>query len=616
MNTNELEKLLKDSDERKKQVLHDKDFVEINLYSYDIKDIILSMSDEARIQILREVELINNYFTNSEISDLIESLPDDDSKREAMKNYSLVSFLQTNIITGFSDTSKVDVLLHSNEFNRFDIKRIIESMSIAGIIQFFKDNKDYLTKNNIEPYEIIRELESEKQEEFLPQIDNIESLTLNEKREILANLDPELKQRVDTSNWPNEYKKAISVKTNEHNGRVILDLDRDLEDYEGLDNLIKEYPEGFNEEQRTKFMKLCDICPDANVVSTLNDSVEFISKASEYKEAEKWIKSVLDNIPEDYSKAQKLAVIDHAIGSKISYSPDYDTEVFDNDDSRALWKIISSGYGVCNGIAKVENYILSRVGIESEIISGTNHTFLKIKDLEVTLASGETTKGNTILDPTWNLCQHRFGAIPYNFCISYNQARVNDIDEEGKDHKSHKNDEELQDATLNLDEKSLRQLFKSVGLADREGKFPIKQLKEKSALIDKENANNPNENVKLQLELLKKVCPEFASCQNASMEIISSILLAGENLKFDKCVVDRVYNKTDKGKSAVMYIYTDLGKLGQKFYVADKSQGQFFEMSQEDFTKQFECYEKDLEKYERSKTLGIKKTNKEKSRLI
>lgn len=376
MNAIELEELSKASDDKKSKVLHDQDFIEKNkLDSHDLKDIILSMSDEARIQILNEVDLINQHFSNSQITDLIESLPDDESKRKAMKNYSLVSYMQTKIIRSFNDKSKVDVLLESNEFNKFDITGIMQSMSVIWLIQFFRDHKDYLTKNNIRPYKIIKDLDSESQEEFLSQIEYIYSLTLNEKREILATLDPELKESIDTSDLPEEYKIAISVNTNERNGRVILDYERDLEDYEGLDNLIRVNPEKFTEEQRSKFMRLCDICPDAEVVSTLYETFECASKASEYKKAEEWIESVLENIPEEYSKAQKLAVIDHAIGSKISYSPEYGTEVSDMEGSRALWKIISSGYGVCNGIAKVESYILSRVGIESEVICGKNHAF-------------------------------------------------------------------------------------------------------------------------------------------------------------------------------------------------------------------------------------------------
>ncbi len=341
-------------------------------------------------------------------------------------------------------------------------------------------------------------------------------------------------------------------------------------------------------------MKLCDICPNMSVLSTMNDTVSFSSTAKEYKEAEEWISSVIDNLDPTYSKAQKLAVIDNAIGKKISYSPDFDTEVYSAQDSRALWKIVSSGYGVCNGIAKVEQYMLDKVGIESELISSGSHAFLKVKDIELSLENGETIKGNTILDPTWNLSRHRFSARPENFCISYEQARANDIDIYGIDHECHKNDEKLQDVTLGLDDKGLRELFKSVGLAQKDGSFPISNLIDKSKQIDELYANQPEKNISEQFSLLQQACPEFAKCQNSSMTILSDILLNYDNLKFNKCIVDRVYSKNDKEKESFMYVYIDSDELGKKFYFADKDKGQFSELSQEEFTQQFECYEKDL----------------------
>ena len=362
-------------------------------------------------------------------------------------------------------------------------------------------------------------------------------------------------------------------------------------------------PEEFTEEQRAQFMKLCEICPNLQVVSTLSNSVEFVSTASEYKEAEEWISSIIDKLNPEYSQAQKMAIIDNEIGKKISYSPDFDTEVFDSANCRALWKIISSGYGVCNGIARVEQYILNRVGIESEIISSGTHAFLKIKDIELPLANGEIARGNTILDPTWNLTSHRFGGKTNNFCISYEQTRKNDIDAEGKDHNCHKNDEQLQNATLNLDEGSLRELFKSVGLADRDGQFPIKDLLEKSKQLDEFYANQPDKNISKQFLLLRQTCPEFATCQNSTMSILSDVLLSNENLKFNKCVVNRVYNRTDKEKRPILFVYIDSNELGSKFFFANND-GEFLELPQEEFIKRFECYEEDLKKHNRIQTMG------------
>lgn len=474
---------------------------------------------------------------------------------------------------------------------KYDILSILISLDIGNLTSFIKDNKGILTKSDIHPYEIVEVLASERQMDVITKLEDME-LTLNEKREILAILKSQTKLNIDTANFSKEYKTAINIEVNE-DGEIVLDLQRNLEDYRGLDNLLRIDPEVFTEKQRIKFMKLCDICPNMKVLTQLRG--RYFSTTSEYKEAEEWINSVLNNINPNYSKVQKMAIIDNAIGKKISYSHDFGTEVCNQEDCRALWKIIVSGYGVCNGIAKVEQYMFKRIGIESELVQSGTHAFLKVKDIELLLANGEIEKGNTIVDVTWNLASHRFGGKPDNFCINYEQARKNDVDSKGKDWECHKNDEQLQDATLSLDDQSLRALFTSVGLADKDGKFPINDLKEKSKMIDAFYANQPEHNINTQFLLLKQTCPEFATCQNESMSALSSVFLNNENLKFNKCVVNRVYNREDEEKKPVLFVYIDSDELGKKFYFVDKEEGQFKGLSQEEFTKQFECYEKDLE---------------------
>lgn len=585
------------SDGAKKQLLYNQDFMEKHQFSdNELIKIISGLSDDAREEILQNKDFIINrlHLDDYQIAQLVAELSNEDAKKTMLEIYELANYLKVQIIDTLNSSSKLTILLKENGFSKYDMIKIIQSLDIETLRDFLVQHREFCSENDIHPYEIISKLDSEQQKDFIANLEDI-NLTLSEKREILAMLKSDVKQGIDTTNFSKEYISALSMQTTEYSERIILDLERNLEDYRGLDNLIRTNPEGFTEEQRTKLMKLCDICPKLQVVSILNNSIEFVSTASEYKEAEKWITSIIDKLNPEYSKAQKMAVIDNEIGKKISYSPDYDTEVFDNTNCRALWKIISSGYGVCNGIAKVEQYILNRIGIESETISSGTHVFLKIKDIELQLADGKITKGNTILDPTWNLTRHRFGGRPDNFCISYEQARKNDIDIEGKDHNCHKNDEQLQDATLNLDEQSLRELFKSVGLTDKDGQFPIKDLFEKSKQIDEFYSNQPAKNISEQFLLLKEVCPEFATCQNSSMSILSDILLSNENLRFNKCVVNRVYDRTDKEKRPIMFVYIDSNELGQKFYFANKG-GDFLELPQEEFVKKFECYEEDLKR--------------------
>lgn len=590
------------SDIVKQKLLHNQQFIEKHqIASYELEEIISSLTEDARTDILMDIDLIRNqlHLEDFQITPLVASLSSEEVKNKAMRIYQFANYHKIDILRTYSNRHKLDTLMQEKGFNKFDIIDILKTLDIETLSRFLREHKEFCSENQIYPYEVVKSLDANQQMDFVEKLEDM-SLTLSEKREILAVLAEEVKQNLDTTNFPEEYKSALNIQTTEYAGRVILDLERNLEDYRGLDNLIWINPEEFTEEQRTKFTKLCDICPNLKVLSNLNETVIFRSNAKEYKEAEEWISSIIDNLNPEYSKAQKMAVIDNAIGKRISYSPNFDTEVFNSSDCRALWKIISSGYGVCNGIAKVEQYMLKRVGIESEIISSGIHAFLKIEDIELPDANGEIVKGNTILDPTWNLTRHRFGGKPDNFCISYEQARENDIDIEGKDHKCHKNDEELQDATLNLDEQSLRRLFTSVGLADKEGQFPVKNLLEKSKLLDEFYANQPEQNISKQFLLLRQTCPEFATCQNSSMSILSDVLLSNENLRFNKCVVNRVYNRTDEEKIPILFVYINSDELGNKFYFANKDEGQFVELPQEEFIKQFECYEEDLKKHKRT----------------
>ena len=260
-------------------------------------------------------------------------------------------------------------------------------------------------------------LNDAEQMEFVENIDKL-NLLPNEKKEVFATLKPEVKAKMDKSTLPEDLRTVIGFETEMYTGKIKLDLDRDLEDYKDLDNLLGINPENFTEEQKKRFDKLCDICPNMKICSTVNNQIEFTSTVQEYKQGEEWISSLIESMEHVQSKAQKLAIVDHAIGKKISYSPDFETEVFDGSEARALWKIISTGYGLCNGIARVEQYILSKVGIESEIVGSGKHAFLKLIDMELPLESGEIVKGNTIIDPTWNLMTNRFDGRPNNFCIS------------------------------------------------------------------------------------------------------------------------------------------------------------------------------------------------------
>lgn len=569
---------------------------------YEVSKIIAEMEDSIKYNIVSNPDLICNMLQldNIDISDIIVTLKKEEDKDKLLDTYQLEEVLQDKIVATYSDEGK-EKFLSDTQLGKYRKILILKSFNIDNLIKYINNPETDLSDLGI--YEIIMELDESHQEEFISKLDTV-NLTEDEKRKIFVTLKPETKEKIDISQLKPSFVNALNMKTTEYGGKIILDLFADVQQYRGLDRLLSVNPTRLYGQEKAKFMQLCAICPEMTVLSSLDSkddekvTTEWSSSASEYLDAEKWIEKVMYKLKPEYTDAQKIAIIDNEIGQKISYSPDFETEVFDSNDCRALYKIISSGYGVCNGIARVEQYLIERAGldIECEIVSSGRHAFIKLNNMEFELSNGERVIGTTILDPTWNLTDHRFNCRPNNFCVSYEEARKNDVDDEGKDHNCHKNDEKLHDATFNLDDASLRKLFKSVGLTDKDGNFPIKYLIDKSSELHQRYKNDPLKNLEEQFLLLKKVCPEFASCQNSTMSILYDLILDNEFLKYDKCEVNRVYNKSDKNKRPITFVYINFEELGEKFYYADKEKGEFIYISKEEFLKQFECYKADLEK--------------------
>ena len=240
--------------------------------------------------------------------------------------------------------------------------------------------------------------------------------------------------------------------------------------------------------------------------------------------------------------------------------------------------------------------MLEKIEIESELISGQDHTFLKIKDIEIPRVDGTTQRGTTIIDPTWDLTAQRFDVVPNYLFTSYEEARKGDIYMNGDDSKSHRNNTRLQDATIRIETQALKELYDSVGLTQN------KQLKGEKTLdisqkIHEIYANNPKQEIEEQFNLLKKVCPEFATCQNSSMAILSGNFL--KDVEMERCVVTRVYDKEDIKKDPKICVYVELDEEENIFYYSDKNEGKFIEMPEEEFKEKFDCYEEDLTKGKR-----------------
>ena len=546
-------------------------------------------------------------------------------------------------ISGFDSEEIVSMVLSLDDTLEMQIADFLAKLSVDALVDFFREHKEFIAKHGIRPYFITRLYDTERQLDFVSRLEDTD-LTFDEKRQILVTLKQDVKDQIKKTNFPPEYVTAIEIQFSMNYDtfyKIVPDYDKDLEIYRGLDificiksgditsenkqKLLQLYeicpkikiddvilnedleiyrnldklifinPMYLSSEDKKRFLELCEICPEINIY---DDTKILTSTLEEYKNTESWIESVLQGINPEWTDIQKIAYIDNEIGKKIKYSPDIDTEVYNYKDAQNVWKIVNLEIGICLGISKLEKYMLSKIGIEAEVVLSKDHAFLKLKNIELPTADGGTAKGDTILDPTWNLAAHRYGAEPKNFCRSYEEIRKNDIRKyDGKDFECHKNDKDCASATLDLDERSLREIYTSIGVADKDGNFPIKKLIDKSKIID--DFNFPaEESIKKQFLLLADYYPEFATCQEETTSILKGIILNGKNLNFNRCLVNMVYERADKEKRPVLYVYVDLPEVGRKFYFADKDTKMFVELSQEQFETTFECYEKDMEKLE------------------
>lgn len=524
-----------------------------------------------------------------------------------------LSFLDINsTLIDLDDDVKTSILkdndfLTKHKADSFYLSTLLASYSFENLQEFYNANQDFFKDHHLHFFEMVNYMNPDSQKKLAENLNNM-NLSFNEKNAVLFRIKPEIKETLDTSKLPSNYKTVFDIASESNSTKQVnVNFNRDLQDYKGLDYLINIHPDVADNDSRNKMIELSKVCPDLNAWSVLTPPVTYASTGKEFVKASEWIDSVINSLKPEYSDVQKLAIIDHAIGNKISYAPDFDSEIFSSNNNRSIWRIISNGHGVCNGISRIEQYMLKQVGIDSEIITSKEHVFLKIKNIELPLEDGTFAKGNTVMDPTWNMATHKFNARPQTFCLSYDEIRKHDI-VDGIDGEYHKNDEKLQDANLELSVSELRNVFKSIGLTDKDGNFPVKTLCTQSNAVDEKCNGNIHENLKEQLELLENACPEINKFMNSCMFALNTVLLQHPSFQNADVSISRVYNKNDKSKKPTLYVsYAEKPNEPYKFFVANTNENKFNELTEEEFDLNFEHYKADLEKQK------LQEENREKS---
>ena len=187
------------SNKAKMKVLIDKKTYGIDFLG---DDIIFSFDDSTKVKILSNPKISRDMLNlnNAQITKLAKELSNDTDKLNVLKMYNL-GFYEKEIVKSLSENDNKIKYLLEKKFNQNDSVEILETLDEKTLISFFKQNKDFYKKNNIHPYSVIWRLDKEKQMNFVSSLEDME-LTLNEKLEILAVLKPEVKQEIDTSNFP------------------------------------------------------------------------------------------------------------------------------------------------------------------------------------------------------------------------------------------------------------------------------------------------------------------------------------------------------------------------------------------------------------------------------
>ena len=550
-----------------------------------VNDFICHMSDSSIKNILGNKKMLERYHIDKNCWDRLSRKLSEKDIIDLLNSPEIKEYRSVNIIKNLSEENKQETILkkHAN-LKKDEIILLLSEMNVQNLKKFIKGNQEFLEDKDIMIYEITKKLSEEKQVAFISEIDEI-NLNDSDRRKILITLNENTKEKIDRSNLTGKDIADLDIK---YNGKeIVLDLKKELEFYKGLDDLITVRPDEIDENERNKILQLGTICPNISVFDYYGSST-----FQEFRNGEKWIDEVIHKIDSNWSDSQKIAYIEQQIGEKISYYPKFETEFEDLNDMRSSYRAIESGYGVCAAIATVCKRMLQRVGIDSEFVEGKNHVFLKLKDIDFARQDGSVQVGDTILDPTWDLNYYKYNLRPYYFCVNYEQLK-------NLDTINHTNDEALSDVTMGIDVEQynkgteIREVFKSLGLANEDGSFLGADWYRKSNQIAKENIPL-QEKVKEQLELLESVNPDFEKCMNETMFVLSNYILNHpKDMVFDRCVVKRVYDREDAQKRPKMYIYCDMGEEGKKFFVPQN--GKFQEMEMEDFTKKYECYQKDIQ---------------------
>lgn len=172
-------------DHSKILILRDSNFREKHeLKSPDIRVIVLLLGDKAKEALLEDKDFAQNQLglENYMITEVVSTLQNEEAKLQMIDIYNFEKYLVGDILKTFSDESKKGILVEDRyHFGPHNIVSIISSMDNGSLIRFLKENKTFLMQHDIRPWHIIKELDSERQLEFISKFEDAD-LTVRRKK--------------------------------------------------------------------------------------------------------------------------------------------------------------------------------------------------------------------------------------------------------------------------------------------------------------------------------------------------------------------------------------------------------------------------------------------------
>lgn len=379
------------------------------------------------------------------------------------------------------------------------------------------------------------------------------------------------------------------------NGWIAVNLQGDPEEYIDIAQnippkvtiVIEELGDPEYYKQMIEFIKKC---PDSvKVANIVEENAGMYSATKEtFLQGEQIINQLISEINPDWTDIQKVAYVHYKMGKLISYFP----EISKNGNylgkrkeldlnCRSIWTALVKGKSHCMGISRIQRTILSRLGIETEVLTSATHDFLLAK----------TEKGNIITDATWDLNLTLYEALPNYFGVTYEKLLKM---EKGKSN-AHKLEEEPENV-IEIPKEELKTLYKSIGIVNENNEFKCPLLRKCKDEFKDIEGKSTDEKIKWLFNIFCKDFSEETLHLSETKRMLSVFFTAFLKIPENKIQSKFVYSMEDKENANPQLIfYIEDENLKGRIFMLNQETVSFDEIEIHDLDKQYTIHEKDIE---------------------